>query len=205
MYFIKTPTWLQRLFPRYTWRVPTREKVLYLTFDDGPIPEVTPSVLAILRRYKAKATFFCVGDNVNKHPEVFEQVLTEGHTIGNHTFHHLNGWATRAEDYLQNISACAERVRSRLFRPPYGKIKPQQAEWLFKNEYKIVMWDVLSGDFDTQITGERCLQNIINHAAEGSVVVFHDSQKAADRVLYALPRVLEHYAAQGYRFAAIPH
>jgi peptidoglycan-N-acetylglucosamine deacetylase len=202
MYLTKTPRLLQSLLPAYTWRVSTEEKVLYLTFDDGPIPEVTTWVLDTLRPYNAKATFFCVGDNVQKHPSVFQQILAEGHTVGNHTFHHLNGWDSENISYFHNIRHCARLVNSNLFRPPYGRLTPKQTQFLTRH-YQIVMWDVLSGDFDEQISNEECLNNVLSGTKRGSIIVFHDSLKAAERMTYALPRVLEHYAAKGYRFESL--
>lgn len=204
MYLVRTPRLIQSMLPSFTWNVPTKEKVLYITFDDGPIPEVTPWVLDILAEYDAKATFFCVGDNVRKHPSVFEEVVNAGHAIGNHTFNHLSGWETEAVDYFHNVRHCAHLVKSKLFRPPYGRVTPRQTQFLARH-YKIVMWDVLSGDFDHNITAEDCLQNVISKATRGSIIVFHDSLKAEARMKYALPRVLAHFAARGYRFDSLAH
>jgi peptidoglycan-N-acetylglucosamine deacetylase len=202
MYLTKTPSLLKSLFPNFTWNIPSAEKVLYLTFDDGPIPEVTPWVLETLKAYNAKATFFCVGENVQKNPEVLAQVLAEGHSVGNHTFNHLNGWETENLPYFHNIRHCARLVKSSLFRPTYGRITPKQTQFLSRH-YKIVMWDVLSGDFDPTLSGESVFDNVILSATQGSIVVFHDSIKAESRLRYALPRVLEHFAAQGYRFESL--
>ena len=202
MYLVRTPRLIQNLFPAYTWRVPTEEKVLYITFDDGPIPEITPWVLDTLRAFNAKATFFCVGDNVKKNPSVFQQVLAEGHTVGNHTFNHLSGWDTENIPYFHNIRHCAKLVKSNLFRPPYGRLTPKQTQFLTRH-YNIVMWDVLSGDFDESLTNEDCLKNVILAARRGSIVVFHDSVKAAEKLKFTLPKVLAHYAAKGYRFESL--
>ena len=199
MYLSKTPQLVKNLLSNFTWQIPTTEKVIFLTFDDGPIPEATPWVLEVLRGYNAKATFFCVGDNVRKHPEVFQQVLAEGHAVGNHTFNHLKGWKTNTSDYLENVERCAEMVESPLFRPPYGALKPSQAR-LLKSNYRIVMWDVLSGDFDPKISPERCLQNVLDNIQPGSIVLFHDSLKAEPRMRFALPRVLEKMHGEGWRF-----
>jgi peptidoglycan-N-acetylglucosamine deacetylase len=202
MYLVKTPRLLQSLLPTFTWRIPTEEKVIYLTFDDGPIPEVTPWVLDNLRQYDAKATFFCVGDNVKKHPSVFQQILAENHTVGNHTFNHLSGWDSENMKFFHNVRHCAQLVKSSLFRPPYGRLTPKQTQFLTRH-YKIVMWDVLSGDFDQNITKEDCLNNVLASTRRGSIIVFHDSLKASERMMYTLPLVLEHFAAKGYRFEAL--
>lgn len=202
MYLVKTPHFIQDLFPNYTWRIPTREKVLYLTFDDGPIPAVTPWVLEQLEAFQAKATFFCVGDNIRKHPEVFNQVVEKGHAVGNHTFNHLNGWQTENISYFHNVRHCANLAHSVLFRPPYGRLKPKQAQFL-QRHYRIVMWDVLSGDFDPKLSEEQCLANVVNNAEEGSIVVFHDSLKAEDKLRNVLPKVLEYFTERGYVFGKL--
>jgi peptidoglycan/xylan/chitin deacetylase (PgdA/CDA1 family) len=202
MYLVKTPQIIQNLFPNFTWRIPTQEKVLYLTFDDGPIPQVTPWVLEQLNAYEAKATFFCVGNNIEKHPEVFNQVVNEGHSVGNHTHNHLNGWLSDNLPFFHNVRHCANLVNSVLFRPPYGRLKRKQAQFL-QRHYRIVMWDVLSGDFDPKISPEQCLNNVINNAQAGSIIVFHDSLKAEEKLHYVLPKVLEHFAAKGYTFGKL--
>lgn len=199
MYLVKTPQFIQKLFPNFTWRIPTDEKVIHLTFDDGPIPEVTPWVLDQLAQHNAKATFFCVGDNVHKHPDVLEMVRKAGHALGNHTFNHLNGWLTDNVKYFLNVRRCAHALHSSLFRPPYGRMKPRQGEFL-QRHYRIVMWDVLSGDFDPEISAEQCLDNVLTNAKKGSIVVFHDSLKAWDKLQYVLPRVLAYFSEKGFRF-----
>jgi peptidoglycan/xylan/chitin deacetylase (PgdA/CDA1 family) len=199
MYLVKTPQFIQKLFPNFTWRIPTNDKVIHLTFDDGPIPEVTPWVLEQLAQHDAKATFFCVGDNVRKHPEVLDMVRQAGHSLGNHTFNHLNGWLSDNMQYFLNVRRCAHALRSNLFRPPYGRLKPRQGDFLLRH-YRIVMWDVLSGDFDPEITAEQCLQNVLENARRGSIVVFHDSLKAWEKLQYVLPMVLSHFTSKGYRF-----
>lgn len=203
MYWIKMPFWFQRLMPKLLWRQPRGTKTLYLTFDDGPIPEVTPWVLAQLAAYDAKATFFCVGDNVRKHPSVFEAVRTEGHSVGNHTFHHLNGWKTADAAYFADIEACAQYVDSPLFRPPYGRLTRRQRRYLLPR-YQIVMWTVLTGDFDPHINPQTCWQRLKGRLNDGDIIVFHDSLKANDRLRYTLPRLLAYYSAEGYHFAALP-
>lgn len=202
MYLVKTPKFIQELFPNFTWRIPSSEKVLYLTFDDGPIPVVTPWVLEQLAAYDAKATFFCVGDNIQKHPEVFEQVKAAGHAVGSHTMNHQNGWTTDNIPYFHNVRHAANLTNTVLFRPPYGKLRPRQAQFL-QRHYRIVMWDVLSGDFDPNISAEQCLQNVTRNATPGSIVVFHDSVKAEEKLRATLPKVLAHYSALGYRFEAL--
>lgn len=187
------------------WQKPSGEKKLYLTFDDGPIPSVTEWVLEVLQQHEAKATFFCVGDNIRKHPAVFEKVLMAGHSVGNHTFNHLNGWKTELSEYLQNVELCQQYLsnQSRLFRPPYGRITRAAAARLRADTYSIVMWDVLSGDFDTQLTPEKCLKNSIQATRDGSVIVFHDSLKARPNLEYTLPRYLAHFQKQGFAFVAL--
>ena len=181
--------------------MPSDEQVLYLTFDDGPIPEVTEFVLDTLEKYNAKATFFCVGDNVLKHPSIFEKVRSQGHSIGNHTFNHLNGWETSDENYLVNVAKCDQQLslQTDLFRPPYGRIKKSQAEKILLTK-RIVMWDVLSGDFSPDISPERCLAKTIRHTTTGSILLFHDSMKARKNLEYSLPRVLDHFGNKGYDF-----
>ncbi len=203
MYLSKSPGILRSLTRKnLTWDFPGRPGEIFLTFDDGPIPEITPRVLEILEQYQAKATFFCVGDNVQKHPEVYQQVLNAGHATGNHTFHHLSGWKTPLEEYLSDIERCNQLVNSGLFRPPYGRIKPSYIKSI-KPSYQIIMWSALSGDFDRETSAENVLQNAIQNSTDGSIVVFHDSLKAADRLFYALPRFLEYFKGKGYRFSAI--
>lgn len=199
MYLVKSPFFLKKYYSNFVWKIPTAEKIIYLTFDDGPTPEITEWTLATLKTFNAKATFFCVGSNVAKHPEIFQQIISDGHAIGNHTHQHVNGWHTDKEAYFRNIKKCEEVVKSNLFRPPYGRIKKSQYE-LIKEDYKVIMWDVLSGDFDPKTSPEKCLSNVINNTTEGSIVVFHDSLKAADNLKYTLPKVLEYFVEQGYRF-----
>jgi len=201
-YFTKTPAFLKSLYKSCIWNFSPDVPTVYLTFDDGPHPKATPFVLEQLKKYNAKATFFCIGKNVVEHPEIYQQVLLDGHAVGNHTHNHLNGWKTGTDAYLTNIKEAAKYIRSNLFRPPYGRISPFQIKQL-KDAYKIIMWDILSADFDTSISGEDCLQNVVFKLQPGSIVVFHDSEKAWDRLNYALPRVLEHCARKGLRVEAI--
>lgn len=205
MYYpVRIPKCLQFFFPRYMWRGETKTgcKRLYLTFDDGPIPEITPWVLEQLGAYNAKATFFCVGANVQKNQEIYQQILREGHQVGNHTFNHLNGWSTTKEAYLNNVAICSAEVVSPLFRPPYGRLKWGQAKALHA-QYKIVLWEVLAGDFDASISGEKCWQNICRNASDGSIIVLHDSKKSWKHLSYVLPKLLDYYHNKGFTFEAI--
>jgi len=214
LYTAKTPKLAKWLFPSLVWEFSGTTKQLFLTFDDGPIPEVTPWVLEQLAIYNAKATFFCIGDNVQKHPEIFEQLVENGHAIGNHTQQHINGWKVSKDMYISNTIAAKEtiennlkneaEVTSLLFRPPYGKITPQLSKRIQKLGYKIIMWDVLSGDFDKDLSPEKCLSNVIDNTKTGSIIVFHDSLKAFDKLQYALPKVLKHFHELGYTFERIP-
>jgi peptidoglycan-N-acetylglucosamine deacetylase len=205
LYFVKTPFWLRKLYGECTWKMPSTEKVIYLTFDDGPHPEATPFVLAELKKYNARATFFCIGKNVVGYPEIFQEVINAGHTTGNHTYNHLNGWKTEDDLYLDDISIAKKHIDSTLFRPPYGRATKRQLK-LLRNEpfnLKPCMWTVLSGDFDEKINGKRCQQNVIANARSGSIVVFHDSKKALERLQIALPGVLKYFSDKGYRFESI--
>jgi len=191
------------MFSSYTWRFSSAPKEIYLTFDDGPTPEVTEFVLDQLQHYKVKATFFCIGKNVERNPEIYQRILNEGHSVGNHTFHHLNGFNTKNSAYLEDIQHAAAHIHSNLFRPPYGKIKSSQGKNLMKEGYKIIMWDVLSADFDTSISPEKCLKNVVHHASNGSIVVMHDSLKAKEKIYYALPRILDYFTKKGMECKAI--
>jgi len=204
MYLIKTPGFVQGLFPNFTWKIPSSSKEIYLTFDDGPAPGTTQWILDLLSSYDAKATFFCVGENVEKYPEIFQSIKREGHQVGNHTYNHLAGWSTDNIEYFHNIRKCAQLVDSTLFRPPYGKMKPSQVQFL-QRHYQIVMWDVLSGDFDEEMTAQKCAQNVIKNAKSGSIVVFHDNYKSFDVLKTALPEILENLKSRGYTFKALEH
>ncbi len=207
MYLVKTPWLLKKLYPQLIWEGDKHSRTIYLTFDDGPIPIVTPFVLNILAQYQAKATFFCIGDNVTKHTDIFENLKSAGHAIGNHTFNHLRGWDTPDDQYFQNFIKADELLRAQLFRPPYGRIKRSQIKLLKQHNpaLKIIMWDVLSGDFDTELSPEKCLQNVLKHTEAGSIVVFHDSLKAFDRLQYVLPKAMEGWSKKGYAFGCLNH
>ncbi|MBK6933317.1 MAG: polysaccharide deacetylase family protein [Saprospirales bacterium] len=203
MYLVKTPKFVQALMPAYLWNVSTQEKTIYLTFDDGPIPEVTPWVLETLDAAGAKGTFFCVGENVKRHPEIYRKILDGGHSTGNHTYNHLNGWHTENLAYFHNVRHCARIVKSNLFRPPYGRLLPSQRAFL-ERHFQIVMWDVLSGDFDARLTAEQCLDNVLTHAQPGSIIVLHDSLKTEGKLRFLLPDLLHFFLEKGFHFDALP-
>lgn len=213
-YWIKTNRFIKKLFGNYIWDIPNIGNKIYLTFDDGPSPEITEWVLQELKKHQAKATFFCIGNNIEKYPDIFEKVINQGHSVGNHTFDHLNGWKTSTEEYLENIiqwsvvSGQAENnkqqtTNNKLFRPPYGKIKTSQAKKLRQLGYKIIMWDVLSADFDATISKEKCLENATKSVKSGSIIVFHDSLKAFPHLEYTLPKALKYFTEKGFIFEAI--
>jgi len=203
----KSPRIFEKLLPKRLWRVPNAEKTLYLTFDDGPIPELTPWVLDELQRREAKATFFCVGSNIEKHPEVFRRIMEDGHAVGNHTQHHLNGWHTDLEKYLLDIEACqktliSNQVKTNLFRPPYGRLTWQQRKLLDK--YKIVMWDVLTKDYLMTLDQDVVLAESIKATESGSIIVFHDNIKAEKNIRHALPLYMDHFLDMGFKFESLP-
>lgn len=205
MYLVKSPLLLKWYYPKLTWNKNRDQKVIYLTFDDGPIPDVTAFVLKTLKTFDAKATFFCIGDNIVKHPDIFEGIKREGHQIGNHTFNHLKGWTTDDQQYLDNFRQCQELTGTNLFRPPYGRIKKSQASGIraLMPDMQLIMWDVLSGDFDLTLSPQKCYKNVIRYTRNGSIIVFHDSLKAFDRLEYALPRCLQYFKENGYQFAVL--
>jgi len=202
------------MFPNYVWDIATDEQIIYLTFDDGPTPEITEWTLKTLEAFNAKATFFCIGNNIEKHPEIFQQILKNGHSIGNHTHNHIKGWKTSTDDYVANVVKAQEvmsyefRVQSsefkvNLFRPPYGQIKNKQGKALRKLGYNIIMWDVIAFDWEAEISSEKCLNNVLTKTENGSIVVFHDSVKASKHLYYTLPKVLEFFSEKGFVFRAI--
>jgi peptidoglycan/xylan/chitin deacetylase (PgdA/CDA1 family) len=204
-YFVKTPWWLKLLYKNCVWQIKGTKKVIFLTFDDGPHPTITPFVLDELKKYNAKATFFCIGKNVLLHNDIYRKITTEEHTIANHTHNHLNGWKTDNDIYLENIAEAKKHIDSKLFRPPYGRVTKYQLQQLATKRFQLrtIMWSVLSGDFDKKITPEKCFHNVIRNTKNGSIVVFHDSEKAFERLQYALPKVLEYFTEQGYSFEKI--
>jgi len=202
MKLVRVRWWMKWLYPGVEWNYPEQEKTIYITFDDGPVPEVTPKVLEILREYGVKATFFCIGDNVRKYPELYNQILAEGHRVGNHSYSHYNAWKVSAEAYLQDVEDGARLIESNLFRPPYGKLTWQVLIPLRK-KYRIVMWDVISCDFDETVSAEQVYRNVTENARPGSVIVFHDSIKAAPRMIEALPEILNFYSERAYQFKII--
>lgn len=207
MYLVKTPWWLRALYPALTWRIKEPGKTVYLTFDDGPHETATPFVLDQLKQYNAQASFFCIGKNVAAHPDIYQRILEEGHSVGNHTYNHVNGWKVSDEVYVSEVAKAATLIKSNLFRPPYGRIKRSQQKKLqtLNPKLQTIMWDVLSGDFDINLSAEACLGYVLYHTRPGSIIVFHDSTKAWERMRYALPKVLEHFTKQGYEFRTLPN
>ena len=202
---VVVPFWLRLLYPRRTWSYKEIEKTLYLSFDDGPHPVITPKVLELLRHFNAKATFFCLGKNVSSPPEIFERIKADGHSIGNHSYHHVNGWKASNASYLEDVMHANELIKSPLYRPPYGRLKFSQASLLRKMGYQLIMWTLLSADYDQRLSKEDCYQRIWKHLHPGAIVLFHDSEKAADNMLYALERLLKEASKVGYQFKAIEH
>ncbi|WP_445453003.1 polysaccharide deacetylase family protein [Flavobacterium sp. 25HG05S-40] len=202
-FWVKTNWLIKWIFPKYVWDIPNKDNRVFLTFDDGPTPEITEWTLEQLRQHNAKATFFCIGNNIEKHPAIFQKVIAEGHAIGNHTYDHLKGWETATKAYIDNVLLCQSQIPNpnsqilNLFRPPYGKIKPSQSRKLRALGYKIIMWDIISFDFDQEISKETCLENVLKNVRPGSIIVFHDSVKAAQNLKYALPKTLDFLQKKG--------
>jgi peptidoglycan/xylan/chitin deacetylase (PgdA/CDA1 family) len=211
-YWVKTHWLIKKIFYRFTWRFSTSKKIVYLTFDDGPTPEITDWTLEILKEYNAKATFFCNGANIAKYPELFKNIQNGGHAIGNHTFNHLNGWQSSTTKYIENVELC-ERIindfsvennsHEKIFRPPYGKLKPQQVKLLRQKGYKIIMWDILSADFDSSVSPKKCAENVLNNVQPGSIIIFHDSLKASKNLTHALPLTLAYLKENDFVMKAI--
>lgn len=214
----KTPGFVKTLFPNFIWNIKTDKKELYLTFDDGPTPEITEWVLQVLNDFNARATFFCIGNNIEKHPEIFQHIIAEGHTIGNHTYDHLKGWKHKTKDYIKDVLKTQDIINfqfensnikngnaamAALFRPPYGKLKNNQSKAILEFGYKIILWDVLSYDWDRSVNENTCYNNIILATKEGSIIVFHDSIKASRNLKSALPKVLAYYTDKGYVFKGL--
>lgn len=205
MYLVKLPKWLRVLQGKGLWEGPLIQKspAIYLSFDDGPHPEATPFILDQLKKAKAQGTFFCLGKNVATFPKVYQQILEEGHRVGNHTYHHLNGWKTPTAAYLNDVKQAELLIASDLFRPPYGRIKRSQVHALNAIGMRVVYWTILSGDFDTRISPEQCLSNVLKYLRPGAIVVFHDSEKAKKRLFYALPKVIEYCQTKGWQMASL--
>ncbi len=199
MYFVNAPFFLRWFYRKVTFNKSRKDKKIYLTFDDGPIPEITPFILDTLAQHDIKATFFCVGENIIKNPAIFQRILKEGHSVGNHTYNHLRGWDTDDGVYLENIAKCQQLTKTNLFRPPYARAKKSQLRQLYPN-FDVVFWDVLSGDFDVDLNPAQCYKNVIKHSRSGSIIVFHDNIKAIPRVSYALPRVIDELLKKGFTF-----
>lgn len=199
-YWVKTHWIVKKIFSVFVWEIPNNQHKIYLTFDDGPTPEITEWVLDLLKKHNAKATFFCIGKNVENNPDIFQSIINQGHSIGNHTHNHLNGWKTSTSNYIENVKNCFfnNHEKTRLFRAPYGKITPLQSRIIKKLGYKIIMYDVLSADFDASISKTKCLENVLKNIRPGSIVVFHDSQKAFKNLEFVLPKTLDFIARKGW-------
>jgi len=199
----RIPRMVTWFFPSRVWRIPTAKKKLFLSFDDGPHPTVTPIVLDMLAAYGAKASFFCIGDRVKRFPAIYQRILDEGHAVGNHTFHHLNGWKSSDDVYLNNVGDAANCIESRLFRPPYGRMKGSQASEISRIGFKTIMWTVLSGDYDAKLSPKECAKRVLDNIEPGIIYLFHDSEKAEKNMLFALEKLLEASNRQGFRHEKI--
>lgn len=202
LYLKKIPQIVQSLYPNYTWRMSSGEKKIYLTFDDGPTPKLTRYILDTLAAYGTKATFFCLGKQVEKHNELYAEIKSGGHTIGSHGYAHLNGWKTTEEDYYTDIEKAGNLISTNLFRPPFGRIKKKQAAHIL-NQYQIIMWDVMPGDFDHKVDADECYKNIVDYTQDGSLIVLHDNTKSEQTVRIILPRILAYYTEKGYNFCGL--
>ena len=202
MYLPKTPEIAKKIFPKLKWDEKSEEKTVYLTFDDGPTPGVTRWVLDQLSEYDAKATFFCLGKNVELYPSIFEKILKEGHAVGNHTYNHLDSWKASRKFFLEDIERCDQVFSSKYFRPPYGKLKPG-IRTVIREKYEIVMWDVMAYDFDQSISSEQCLSNVLDNVKTGSIIVLHDSIKAEKHIRYALPKILKEFSRRGLKMEVL--
>lgn len=199
---VRPPGLLRKIYKNSLWRMNSDERIIYLTFDDGPIEELTPWVLDVLKQYNVKATFFCVGNNIDKHNPIFQRLLQEGHRVGNHTYNHIKGWKTKTAAYLENVEQCQQLTQTNLFRPPYGRIKKKQFS-LISQTYTVVFWDVLTHDYDQLISPQICLENSIKYTRNGSIVVFHDNIKAQKNLKFVLPQYIEHFLKLNYKFAVL--
>ena len=203
-YPVKTPFFIKLMFSSLLFTMPKTEKpALYLSFDDGPNSEITPWVLETLKNYNAKATFFCIGKKAEEKQDILNRITADGHSIGNHSYSHPNGWKTGFKEFIEDVERCSKSINSKLFRPPYGRIGLRQMLALQKKNYRIVLWDVLSGDFDPKLSKEQCLKNVLQNSKNGSIIVFHDSEKAFEKLTFVLPLVLEHYQKLGFDFKSI--
>jgi peptidoglycan/xylan/chitin deacetylase (PgdA/CDA1 family) len=199
----RIPSIIEKFYSERVWRIETTQNDLYITFDDGPHPTITPAVLAMLRKYDAKATFFCIGDRVKRYPEVYNQILAEGHAVGNHTQHHLNGWKVSDEAYLADVREADEFINTTLFRPPYGRIKRSQGKKILALGKKIVMWTVLSGDYSNKLTPQDVAKRVSIPFEKGAIYLFHDLEKAAENMFFALGKLLEDARQQGFSMKKI--
>jgi peptidoglycan/xylan/chitin deacetylase (PgdA/CDA1 family) len=199
---LSPPRFFTNLFPNVVWRMPSDNNKVYLTFDDGPTKNVTPWVLDKLKEYDAKATFFCLGKKVEMHPDIYQRILDEGHSVGNHSYSHLKGWETRTGQYVQDVDLAADLIKSDLFRPPYGRIKAVQFRVL-KERYRVILWDVLSMDYSRWVTPKRCANIVLNNLHPGAIVVFHDSKKAEKNMKFGLEKLLEEVKNRGLQFGLI--
>lgn len=199
-----TVPWLvKKLFPGRIWQVPATEKVIYLTFDDGPHERITPKVLDLLSKYDAKATFFCIGDRVEKHAQIFSSIKEQGHTVGNHTYYHVNGWKSDVEDYVDDVLKADGLIRSTLFRPPYGRLTGSQFQRLKQLGYQTVMWSVLSGDYDSRLSAQQCARRVKDGIMPGAIILFHDSEKAEKNMIFALESLLDFGSENGFSFKSL--